>query len=156
MMADSKEFAVPVELRETLPTEVGTIRVFGLQEGAVMSVYERHPNSTQRTRVVVGEGTWHVRAPDGSWSHDTVDAGPLGGGGASGVGDVAAHAHVVVPNAVHFVENRSGSCGGLHVNITWHSAVKVEDVIVGWEDEVAAKHIDTYHLEHGFHLAAKL
>ena len=28
--------------------------------------------ATQRTRVVVGEGTWHVRREDGGWYHDTV------------------------------------------------------------------------------------
>lgn len=42
-----------------------------------MSVYERHPNSVQRTRVVVGEGTWHVRRQDGTWYHDTITAAPL-------------------------------------------------------------------------------
>ena len=96
----SKEFAVPPSMVDIFPTEVGTIRVFGLQvsqprchhfarkqsnavdcrvhqAGAVMSVYERHPNSVQRTRVVVGEGTWHVRRQDGTWYYDTIVAAPL-------------------------------------------------------------------------------
>ena len=36
-------------------------------------------------------------------------------------------------NVVHFVENRTGGGGGIHVNLTWHSATDVEDVIVDWE-----------------------
>jgi hypothetical protein len=30
-------------------------------QGAVMSIYEIHPNSMQRIRVVSGAATWHVR-----------------------------------------------------------------------------------------------
>ena len=154
----SKEFKVPPSLREIFPEEVQTIRVFGLQEGAVMSVYERHPNSTQRTRVVVGEGTWHVRRADGGWYHDTIAAASLDA--ISTEGGLVAHTHVVPPDALHFVENRSGKQGGIHVNLTWHSAAQVEDVIVRWEeDSVEAEGIDSYHIEKGFHetaVAAKL
>ena len=159
----SKEFAVPPELRAALPPEVQTVRVFGLAPGEVMRVYERHPNSVQRTRVVVGEGTWHVRESDGSWYSDTV--------GAAGLGEIAVdgaeadcerllealkrHTHVVPAGVLHFVENRSGAGGGIHVNLTWHSAAAVEDVIVSWEEEAAAASaIDTYHVAEGFHAQA--
>ena len=39
--------------------------------------------------------------------------------------ELVAHTHVVPQNAVHFVENRSGQDGGIHVNLTWHSAAQV-------------------------------
>ena len=127
--------------------------LFFFEQGAVMSVYERHPNSIQRTRVVVGEGTWHVRREDGEWYHDTISAAPLDAIATASTPSardegLLRHTHVVPADVVHFVENRSGTAGGIHVNLTWHSAKEVQDVIVGWEEQPAEAEVSDGYITH--------
>ena len=127
--------------------------LFSFEQGAVMSVYERHPNSIQRTRVVVGEGTWHVRREDGEWYHDTISAAPLDAIATASTPSardegLLRHTHVVPADVVHFVENRSGTAGGIHVNLTWHSAKEVQDVIVGWEEQPAEAEVSDRYITH--------
>jgi hypothetical protein len=38
-------------------------------------------------------------------------------------------------DVVHFVENKTGGGAGIHVNLTWHSATDVEDIIVSWDEQ---------------------
>lgn len=42
-------------------------------------------------------------------------------------------------DVVHFVENQRSSGDDIHVNLTWHSATEVEDVIVSWDEESEAE-----------------
>ena len=103
-----------------------------------MSVYERHPNSIQRTRVVVGEGTWHVRREDGTWYYDTITAAPLDAIATAPTADakhsgLLQHTHVV-PVRNHCVSEHARTlhlqmqCGILR--LMWCISSKTAPVVV--------------------------
>jgi hypothetical protein len=125
------------------PEGVGTVRPFGLAPNAVMRIYERHPNSVQRIRVVSGTGTWHVlRGAD--WESTTVLATPIGATPLTTTVELARHNHICDPTDVHFVENRTGGGAAPMLCLTWHEAAAVQDDHVPWADAAACDAIDAF------------
>ena len=119
------------------PRAVGTVRVTGFAVGTVFRIYETHPNSIQRMRVVRGIGTWYLLAPGGTkWEATTLEASsvssaPLELNKLSYAYEIADVTHV------HFLETITAAerASSPMVVLCWHEAFEVQDVHIKWADD---------------------
>ena len=123
------------------PTPIGTIRVTGFKQPMIMKVYELHPNSVQRMRVVRGTGTWHVLRPTG-WESTTLNATPISD--APFVDKLSSY-QIADTTDYHFVETKTSPLGDdFMVVLCWHEAEKVTDVHIPWENDLECDRISPF------------
>ena len=121
------------------PRAVGTVRITGFAHGTVFRIYETHPNSIQRMRVVRGVGTWYLLAPsDSKWEATTFHASSVNS--APLELDMLPYAYQIAdPTSVHFLEAiTDATTSSPMVVLCWHEAFEVEDVHMKWEDDPEA------------------
>ena len=115
------------------PEAVGTVRVTGFRAGAVFRIYETHPNSTQRMRVVRGTGTWYLLIPEtGEWEATTLSASALYTAPLP-ASELASAYEIGDPEHQHFLT--ASEDDGEMIVLCWHAAGEVEDVHIKWDEQ---------------------